>query len=205
MANADVFENNQFEGLINGLIKNNYGCCDNFILPQTVNGLRANIQLLSDAGNMTFSGIGNKTDFQQNKLIRGDKINWIEAQSLNPFELVYLQKVEHFIKYLNETCFTAIKRYESHYSSYEKDSFYKRHIDQFKNEKGRKFSIVLYLNNDWKDTDDGLLSLYPEHGNQINISPLGGRMVFFRSDEMEHEVHASHTRERQSIAGWLKN
>ena len=35
-------------------------------------------------------------------------------------------------------------------------------------------------------------------------SPMGGRMVFFKSDEMEHEVHPSFTRERISIAGWLK-
>lgn len=49
------------------------------------------------------------------------------------------------------------------------------------------------------------MSLYPIDKEQINISPLGGQMVFFRSDLMEHEVHASSTRERRSIATWLKN
>jgi len=37
------------------------------------------------------------------------------------------------------------------------------------------------------------------------LSPIGGRMVFFSSDEMEHEVHPSFTRERISIAGWFKS
>ncbi len=197
MDNEESAEQNQFEGLIQGLIDNNYGCCNDFILPSTVIGLRANIQSLSESGEMKSSGIGNKINFQKDKLIRGDKINWINEQSTNQFEMVYLKKIEKFILYLNKTCFTAIKSYESHYSTYEKNSFYKRHLDQFKNEKGRKFSIVLYLNQDWKAEDGGMLSLYPHEKTQIDISPLGGRMVLFRSDEMEHEVHASCTREEK--------
>ncbi|AEA45220.1 2OG-Fe(II) oxygenase [Fluviicola taffensis] len=198
-------ELNQFEGLIQGLIDNEYGCCDDFILPSTVDGLSANIQLLSESEKLKSSGFGNKSDFKEDDRIRGDKITWIEEQSINPFEIIYLQKIEKFILYLNQTCFTAIKSFESHYSFYEKNSFYKRHIDQFKNEKGRKYSIVLYLNEAWKKEDGGTLSLYPKVGEQINISPIGGRMVLFRSDEMEHEVNPSFTRSRNSIAGWLKN
>ncbi|WP_341904194.1 2OG-Fe(II) oxygenase [Fluviicola taffensis] len=195
----------QFEELIQGLIDNEYGCCNDFILPGTVNGLNATIRSLSESESMKPSGFGNNEDFKKDELVRGDKINWIEEESTNPFELIYLNKIGKFIGYLNRTCFTAITSFESHYSSYEKNSFYKRHIDQFKNEKGRKYSIVLYLNEDWKKEDGGLLSLYPKAGQQIDISPLGGRMVLFRSDEMEHEVNPSLTRTRNSIAGWLKN
>ena len=205
MENEDILEQDQFEKLIQGLIDDEYGCCNDFILPSTVIGLGANIQRLSESGNMKPSGFGNKKDFHEDKRIRGDKINWIGAQSINQFEMIYLKKIEKFILYLNKTCFTSIKSFESHYSSYEERSFYTRHLDQFKTEKGRKFSIVLYLNQDWKEKDGGLLSLYPKVGEQINISPLGGRMVLFRSDEIEHEVHASITRERRSIACWLKN
>lgn len=195
----------QFEGLIQGLIDNEYGCCNDFIMPDIVKGLHTNIQRLSESKGLKPSGFGNNEDFKKDTDIRGDKINWIEEQSTNPFEIIYLNKIEKFILYLNKTCFTSIKSFESHYSSYEKNSFYKRHIDQFKNEKGRKYSIVLYLNEEWEKEDGGLLSLYPKAGEQINISPLGGRMVLFRSDEMEHEVNPSFTRERNSIAGWLKD
>ena len=205
MEEVEAGEYDQFEELIQGLIDNGYGCCNDFILPATVNGLSHNIQQLSDAGDMKASGIGNKTGFQKDKSFRGDKINWIRDESTDEFELVYLKKIEKFITHLNRTCFTAIKGFESHYASYEKRSFYKRHLDQFKNEKGRKFSIVLYLNKDWKEEDGGMLSLYPKDGNEVEISPVGGRMILFRSDELEHEVHASFTRERRSIAAWLKN
>jgi len=198
-------ESLQFEGLIQGLIDNNYGSCDHFLLPETIIGLNANLQRLNESDSLQVSGIGNKTDFKKDIQIRGDKINWIQEQSTNAFESSYLAKIDHFILYLNQTCFAGIKSYESHYSSYEKESFYKRHIDQFKTEKGRKFSIVLYLNENWKKEDGGLLSLYPSAGAQIDISPIGGRMVMFRSDEMEHEVNPSFTRTRNSIAGWLKN
>ncbi len=126
----------QFEELIQGLIDNEYGCCNDFILPGTVNGLNATIRNLSESESMKPSGFGNNEDFKKDELVRGDKINWIEEESTNPFELIYLNKIGKFIGYLNRTCFTAITSFESHYSSYEKNSFYKRHIDQFKNEKG---------------------------------------------------------------------
>ena len=205
MEMADRIEQDQFEELIQGLIENGYGCCDDFILSSTIKGLSNNIQYLTDTGVMKASGIGNKIDFHKDKTFRGDKINWIGDESSNEFEVIYLNKIARFVTHLNRTCFTAIKSFESHYASYEQNSFYKRHLDQFKNQKGRKFSIVLYLNHDWKEEDGGMLSLYPKDLEEVGIAPLGGRMVLFRSDELEHEVHASFTRERRSIAAWLKN
>jgi SM-20-related protein len=205
MDSEDILEQRQFEELIQGLIDHDYGCCNDFINSDTVIGLAANVQNLSMLGNLKVSGFGNKKDFQINNHIRGDQIGWIGEQSTDQFELIYLKKIAKFIIHLNQTCFTSLKSFESHYSIYEKGSFYKRHLDQFKNEKGRKYSIVLYLNQDWLEEDGGLLCLYPKDKPQINISPLGGRMVFFRSDEMEHEVSASLTRDRKSIAGWLKD
>lgn len=201
----EIIEQGQFEELIQGLIDNKYGSCNDFLSPAEVIGLRANIQRLREAGKMKSSGFGNKMDFKNDKGVRGDIINWIDDHSTDQFEMIYLKKIRSFIDYLNKTCFTSIKNFESHYASYAIESFYKRHLDQFKNEKGRKYSIVLYLNEDWEEEDGGLLSLYPKEAEQIDISPFGGRMVFFRSDEMEHEVHASFTRDRISIAGWLKN
>ncbi len=201
----NIQEQSQFELLIQGLLDDNYGCCNDFLPPKTMEGLRTNMTTLNTSGNMKPAGIGNKMGFHNDKLIRSDNVNWIEPDSTNPDEKVYLSKIWRFINYLNETCFASIKTFESHYASYGVGNFYKRHIDQFKTEKGRKYSIVFYLNQDWKAEDGGMLSLFPAKGEQINISPIEGRMVFFRSDEMEHEVQPSLTRERKSIAGWLKN
>ena len=201
----EKLEKNQFEELIQGLIDDRYGCCNDFVTSGTITGLMANMQSLIDSGIMKPGGFDHNQSIQEDKQIRGDKIHWLENQSTNEFEAVYLKKVRKFINHLNETCFTSIKSFESHYSCYEKNSFYKRHLDQFQQKKERKYSVVLYLNQDWYEADGGMLSMYPVGGKQMDLSPLGGRMVFFRSDEMEHEVRPSYTRERRSIAGWFKN
>ncbi|WP_339877623.1 2OG-Fe(II) oxygenase [uncultured Algoriphagus sp.] len=198
-------EQNQFEEMIQGLIDNKYGCSNDFVNATTVTGLRENIKHADQSGVLKAAGIGNQKNLIQNSQIRGDKIKWIDDKSLNQFEQIYLKKVGNFIAHLNKTCFTSIKSFDSHYANYEPNSFYKRHVDQFKNEKGRKYSLVLFLNQDWQKADGGLLSLYPEGAPQRDISPIGGRMVFFKSDEMEHEVHPSSTRDRRSIAAWLKD
>ncbi len=200
-----IDEHNQFEALIQGLIADDYSSCTDFLSISTLAGLRSQMESLILLGQMNPAGIGNKSDMHEDRSIRRDKVNWIEELSTNEFEQIYIKKVWRFIEYLNKTCFTSITSLESHYSHYEQGSFYKRHLDQFQNEKGRKFSIVLYLNQDWKEEDGGLLSLYPSNRAEKNISPVEGRFVFFRSDEMEHEVHPSSTRNRNSIAGWLKN
>ncbi len=201
----DTKEEEQFENLILGLINNNYAFCDNFISPANNLALLNNIDQLNLLDSMTYAGVGNKTKFNKNQQIRNDKINWINQQSTNYAEIIYIKKIERFMRYLNKTCFTALTSFESHYACYEKHSFYKRHIDQFKNENGRQYSLVLYLNQNWQEHDKGLLTLYPENKKEITILPIAARLVLFKSDTMAHEVFPSPTRARKSIAAWLKN
>jgi len=67
------------------------------------------------------------------------------------------------------------------------------------------FSLVLYLNDAWQETDGGQLRVYPLHYPEgVDVFPQGGRAVFFRSDQLEHEVIPAPKRERMSITGWFK-
>jgi len=68
-------EEDQFEKLIQGLIDDEYGCENDFFPLETIAGLRSNLATLNASGNMKSAGIGNKMNFQNNKLIRGDKVN----------------------------------------------------------------------------------------------------------------------------------
>ncbi|TNE58452.1 MAG: 2OG-Fe(II) oxygenase [Bacteroidetes bacterium] len=197
-------EEQQFELLIEGLLEQQYGFCDDFIDPETVAGLRDNLLRFYDAGAMHPAGVGRHFDYQKNTQVRGDVIRWIEPDSEDPFERRFLERVQAFIRYLNQSCYAGINDFEFHYAFYEQHSFYKRHLDQFKSNKGRKFSLVTYLNENWQESDGGNLSLYLDATKQEDLYPVGGRTVFFKSDEIEHEVHPSHTRYRISIAGWLK-
>ncbi|MBR9920351.1 MAG: 2OG-Fe(II) oxygenase [Bacteroidetes bacterium] len=206
MTEKQVFsEEERFELLIQGVLDAGYGFCDQFLDEEVIAGLRANILRHHKAGEMYTAGVGRKFDFQRNATIRGDVIRWIENDTIDLFEQAWILKVRTFIAYLNQTCYTSINDFEFHYAYYEQGSFYKRHLDQFKSNQGRKFSFVMYLNDDWKDTDGGNIVLYLNAEKEESLFPHGGRVVFFKSDKLEHEVKPSNSRYRLSIAGWLKS
>jgi Rps23 Pro-64 3,4-dihydroxylase Tpa1-like proline 4-hydroxylase len=69
------------------------------------------------------------------------------------------KQFDHFILFLNSTCYTGITGYEFHYTLYEAGTFYKKHIDQFRNDKSRAYSMIMYLNAAWKEGDGGELFL----------------------------------------------
>lgn len=192
----------KFEDLIEGLLSDHYGLVDNFIDPSLVAGLRDNLLRNRERGEMHPAGIGKHFSFTRNLKIRGDKIHWIDKNSADKYERAFNAQIQDFIKYLNRTCYTGINDFEFHYAYYDAGSFYQRHKDQFKLDQGRKFSLVTYLNDDWRPEDEGNLILHLEE-EDVDILPLGGRSVFFKSDELEHEVKPSN-RIRMSIAGWLK-
>ena len=95
-----------------------------------------------------------------------------------------------------------IRNYEFHYSLYEAGDFYKKHLDQFKDNSIRQFSMISYLNPNWQAQDGGELQIYQTDANQT-IAPTQGKTVFFRSNELEHEVLVTNER-RLSVTGWLK-
>jgi SM-20-related protein len=202
---STLHEHEQFESLIQGFMDNQFGLCDNFVSSDIIDGLAQMLLSNKSTGLMHPAGVGKRFDFQKNTEVRGDLIKWIENHTGNFFEQYYIKKVERFIQYLNETCYTSINSWEFHYANYEVGSFYKRHLDQFKTDKGRKFSLVLYLNKSWTESDGGLLAIYLADQSQHDFLPFSGRLVFFKSDQIEHEVYPSTTRERMSIAGWLKS
>ena len=103
---------------------------------------------------------------------------------------------------MNKTCYTGITGYEFHYAYYDEGSSYKRHLDQFKDNQKRAYSMIMYLNTNWVPSDGGQLCIYHKDMSQI-ISPINGKCVFFKSSELEHEVLLNH-KPRMSITGWLK-
>ncbi len=192
----------QFDELIDSYLQNKVGLCNNFLGAELVKELRKNLEVLNLQDELSPAGTGLGVSKIYDMQIRSDKIYWIDKTSTNIHELEFLDKVEAFISYLNSTCYTGINDYEFHYAIYEAGSFYKRHLDQFKNNSARKFSFINYLNEDWEETNGGHLVVYPD-GQTGKIAPMGGTSVFFKSDELEHEVNPAN-RTRMSITGWLK-
>ncbi len=193
---------NQFDLLIDSYLENNIGIDIDFLTPELSAGLQENIAQLQKDDKMTFAGVGNEVVMDTKQKMRGDKIYWMDKSHDNIFEQEFLFQMEGFIDRLNSTCYAGINDYEFHYAVYEEGSCYKRHKDQFKNDSNRKYSLINYLNNDWLQQDGGQLMIYQNNESQT-IQPHSQTAVFFKSDEMEHEVTLANRR-RMSISGWLK-
>lgn len=192
----------KFEILVQGLLDKGYGTIQGFLDREHVSSLRRSLTERHEKGEMKKAGIGNKFAYQQNVEVRGDRIFWLEKDDATEAEIKFLDIVDSFMAYLNATCYEGLGSHEFHYALYDKGSLYRRHLDRFRTDSGRKYSLVTYLNDDWVPDDGGQLILYFEGGN-VELLPEGGRTVFFKSDEVEHEVMPSN-RHRMSIAGWLK-
>lgn len=192
----------QFDLLINTYLDSKVGVAPRFLTKALSQGLQQNIHQLQKDNLMTNASIGNDDIKDPNQKMRSDKIYWLDKKHNNPFENEFLQRVEDFIAYLNETCYAGINACEFHYAVYEKGSFYKRHKDQFKSNNNRKYSLVTYLNDNWVEADGGQLQVYG-NSNMQQIQPNAQTAVLFKSDETEHEVLIAN-QSRMSITGWLK-
>ncbi|MGG9971530.1 2OG-Fe(II) oxygenase [Ferruginibacter sp. SUN002] len=193
---------NQFDVLIDSYLENKIGIDSRFLDAALSEGLQQNILQLQKDKLMKVAGIGNELIMDAEQKMRTDKIHWLEEKTDNRFEQEFLSKMHDFIGYLNRTCYTGINACEFHYAVYEEGSFYKRHIDQFKNDDNRKFSMINYLNDNWIEEDGGQLLVYKDAVVQ-KILPHSQTTVFFKSNEMEHEVTKAN-RPRMSVTGWLK-
>ena len=191
--------NDIFDELIDSYLATNVGMVKNFLSPLLSAHLVDNINLLYADDRLLSAGTGNNLLVTHNKLIRNDKIYWLDRLHNDSYENDFFDLMDRFISHLNRTCYAGITGYEFHYTLYETGSFYKRHLDNFKKNGTRAFSMIMYLN---INVDGGSLRIYQDGGSQ-DITPNAGKSVFFKSDELEHEVLITHL-PRMSITGWLK-
>ena len=175
------------------------GIVNNFLTEALSSHLVNNINVLYGNNLLLSAGTGNSMLVNHNKLVRSDKIYWLDRIHNNLHENAFFDLMDLFITHLNSTCYAGITGYEFHYTLYEKGSFYKRHLDNFKQNGTRAFSMIMYLNT---AVDGGELRIYQENKWE-DITPNAGKSVFFKSNELEHEVLVTRL-PRMSITGWLK-
>lgn len=190
-----------FDAIADGLATNGFAIADGFLNLEEVNAILSLDEFKNGANQFKKAGIGKKQDLQINEAIRGDHIQWLDKVSAPEQAKVYLNRLHDLIQYLNQSLFLSLKDYEVHMTVYPAGTFYKRHLDQFKSDDHRKLSVICYLNHDWIEAHGGQLRMYlPDQS--IDVLPMAGRLVCFRSDKIEHEVLPA-TRERLSLTGWI--
>ena len=188
-----------FDELIDSYLATNVGTVSNFLSTALSAHLVDNINTLYAGDLLLSAGTGNNKLVNHDKLIRSDKIYWLDRLHNNIHENAFFDLMDSFVSHLNKTCYAGVTGYEFHYTLYEKGSFYKRHLDNFKQNGTRAYSMIMYLN---AEVSGGALRIYQDNGSR-DISPNAGKSVFFKSNQLEHEVLITYL-PRMSITGWLK-
>lgn len=203
----DFAENPQYERIIEDLLAQQYSIVEDFFTAEDVSILRQSLVEKHEEDAFKKAAIGNRVNEIIVKSIRGDVILWMDELQANEAEMLFFNKINNLVNYLNKTCFLGILHKEFHYALYPEGTYYKRHLDTFQNDDRRKLSFVCYLNEEgWLPENGGELVLYlDENGKETEkvIYPFPGRVVIFESQIIEHEVKPVN-KERMSITGWLK-
>ena len=190
-----------FEQIADGLAEAGFAIVDNFLANAEIDAILDLDIFREGVVNFRKAGIGKESQLQINESIRGDYIRWIDKNEAPPPAKVYMDRLQGLCEYLNQSLFLSLKDYEVHFTIYPAGSYYKRHLDQFKKDDHRKLSVICYLNKEWQEQHGGQLRMHFAD-KFIDVLPLSGRLVCFRSDQIEHEVLPA-TKERLSLTGWM--
>ncbi len=134
--------------------------------------------------------------------IRGDHIQWLDAGHHAAVD-GYLNLMEQLRTSINQDLFLGLEDFESHFTLYPPGTFYKKHLDRFRDDDRRTVSCVAYLNEDWLPEHGGALRMYLEDDRVHDVMPQAGSLIVFMSAQWPHEVLPA-TRDRLSITGWFR-
>ncbi len=174
---------------------------DDFLEKSEIQAIRNDLEEIRDKQLFKKAGIGKESNFQIDQSQRGDFIHWIDPLQASPAIELYFNKIEEIRLLLNRNFYLGLRSMECHYTEYPAGSFYKRHVDRHKSGSNRVISFLLYLNDNWKETDGGQLVIYHDNNPSTSILPSAGKLAIFLS-EKEHEVVVT-SRVRQSVTGWM--
>ena len=197
---------NLTETIINHLADQGYAVIENFLPGQEIKALSHHAKSLRKNGEMHKAATGLSKQNTNNSILRGDFIHWIEAGQACKIEQIYLGAMSSLQQAINQSFFLGLFELESHFAIYPPGAGYQKHLDQFIGRNERKVSCILYLNEDWTKDDGGALRMYldqKDEKNYIDITPQGGTLVVFLSEEFLHEVQPA-KRERISLTGWFR-
>lgn len=203
------------DNILNDIQTKGFSVQENIFPEEKLLRLKNDILTAYHNNSLKDAGIGRSAGLEKN--IRGDKIQWLTKDNLSESQKLAWDFLESLKFNFNRNLFFGLKDFETHATVYPKNTFYKKHIDQFKttgqgieaidsrfgNVKFRKVSFIIYLNEDWTANDGGELRLFDSENKEISqILPQFGRAVFFLSEEFPHEVLET-KRERVSMTGWF--
>lgn len=154
------------------------------------------------AGELARASVGRGSGQQVDDGIRGDHIQWL-ASGQSAVTDQYLAVLDELREALNRELFLGLEDYECHFALYPPGSFYRRHLDRFRDDDRRTVTTVFYLNPDWHEEQGGALRMALPDGEERDVLPAAGTLVVFMSADLPHEVLPTR-RERLSLTGWYR-
>lgn len=130
------------------------------VLPEWRQDLLHRSQQLWDAGQFHAAAVGRQASRLNDTQIRGDRICWIDTQSTTWAGHPFTRLIHDLRAELNRQFYLGLRSEELHFARYDTGYGYRKHLDQHRNSRHRKISVVLYLNDDWGLHDGGELCLY---------------------------------------------
>ena len=203
------------------LAKNNYVIIPNFLTEELQESLRQDVSQLRDGGHFKIAKIGQDSTNTLNRQIREAQTCFIGGPRNIPDNGARSQMtslLQSVCARLSENSILQSPKLDQNlsellYAYYPQGGFYRRHRDAIAGSASvlRTFSLLLYLNKDWKESDEGYLRMHMDSGgdelpageepNFLDVAPKGGTLVLFDSEKVPHEVLDTKS-ERLAIVGW---
>ena len=187
------------EKLILSLIERGWYSCENFLTLVECQELINELQSLP----LKTAQVGKGPQKLEVLEIRNDSIFWLDSSRESDVQNIYLTKMDQLMSVINRELYLGLKQFEGHFARYDKNGFYRKHIDQFSSNHERKISVISYLNT---PIHGGELRIYSKENPdivEVDIPAKTGSLVCFLSNQIYHEVRPTES-ERFSIAGWLR-
>ena len=194
---------NKITNILADLQQQGWSVQENFFPTELIQELNETLVRLRQQGILKQAGIGRENHFHIEQSIRNDEISWFDENNLNSSQKEFLNITKQLQDEINEKFYLGLFELEVHFALYSPNAFYKRHLDQHKNQDTRVVTIIAYLNTNWEKDDGGELQIYLENGQTISVLPNAGTLVCFMSADFEHEVLPA-KRERASLTGWFR-
>ena len=103
-----------FDAIADGLAEHSYAVADQFLSQREVRAIVGLEEFQNGLKAFSKAGIGKQQQYQINEGIRGDYIQWLDKPTAPPETMIYLDRLQTLIQYLNETLFLSLKDYEVH-------------------------------------------------------------------------------------------
>lgn len=153
-------------------------------------------------GELAPAGVGRGQGQDVREGIRGDHILWLEPGQSEACDQ-YLALMDSLREALNRDFYLGLEDFECHFAMYPPGTFYRKHLDRFRDDDRRTVSAIIYLNEQWLPEEGGQLRMFLKDGSERDALPVGGSLIVFMSADLPHEVLPA-SRERLSVTGWFR-